>query len=442
MSRRVGRRAAWVSVAALALAALAFASKNLRPAWHAPAPLPIPHGPVALEPPAGAVIAHDEQELARLLEAGPDRIWLDQRSYHGDFVIKRSLTLEGAGRSVLDGSRTGTVLTVEANDVTLENFTVRGSGQRHVQEDAAIKVSGARNRLLDLRTEDTLFGIQLAGCTHCLVEGVHVAGTSGEELKGDGIKLWESHDSAVRRCLVERVRDTVVWYSRRVVLEELVVRKSRYGAHFMYAHDSVARNSRFLEDEVGIFVMYSNRVRAEDNVLAGARGAAGMGFGFKESESVHLSGNWVVANTTGIYLDQTPRSPGQVVRFDGNVLALNDVALRTHGANRDIVFTGNDLHGNGVVGEVDGGGDMLGMTFRDNYWSDYAGYDLNRDGRGDVPYEVKRLSGDLTDAHPGLRLFRGTAAMSLVDAIAEAVPTFAHRKLLVDPNPAFDRRRR
>jgi nitrous oxidase accessory protein len=147
-----------------------------------------------------------------------------------------------------------------------------------------------------------------------------------------------------------------------------------------------------------------------------------------------------VANTTGIYLDHTPRSPDQEVRFERNVLALNDVALRTHGSNRGIRFANNDLHGNGTVGEVDGGGDMLALTFAGNYWSDYAGYDLNRDGHGDVPYEVKRLSGELTDSRPALRFFRGTAAMSLVDTISEAVPTFSRRKLLVDPTPAFARR--
>jgi hypothetical protein len=56
-----------------------------------------------------------------------------------------------------------------------------------------------------------------------------------------------------------------------------------------------------------------------------------------------------------------------------------------------------------------------------------------------VAYEVKRLSGEITDAHPSLRFFRGTAAMGLVDTIAEAFPTFSQRKLLVDASPLFDR---
>jgi nitrous oxidase accessory protein len=444
MNDATRRRATWTLAAAAALAVTGFAAKNLRPSWHAPADLPAPRGPTTLSPPEGATVAKDEADLTRLLgdPNGPSEIWLDNRVYHGDFEVRRPLTLRGSGQSVLDGSSTGTVLTIDADRVTIDNLIVRDSGRRHTTEDAGIKATGKGIVLQNLRTEDTLFGIELAICHGCRVEGVHVAGTAGDELRGDAIKVWESHDSIVRNCLIERARDVVIWYSRRVTVEQITVRGCRYGTHFMYAHDSTATDNRYTDNDVGIFVMYSRRVHAARNVLAGARGSAGMGFGFKESEAVVLEDNWVVANTTGIYLDNTPRSPNQEVRFERNLLALNDVALRTHGANRGIRFADNELQGNNVVGEVDGGGDMLALTFSGNYWSDYAGYDLDRDGRGDVAYEVKRLSGELTDSRPVLRFFRGTVAMGLVDAISEAVPTFSRSKLLVDATPAYERRQR
>lgn len=442
MTPRTWRRLAWGAALSVAFAATAFAARNLRPTFRTPPEVPAPGGPSALSPPAGASIAKDATALTRLLAdpTGPPEIWLGPGTFSGNFEIRRRVSLRGTGQSVLDGQGSGTVLTIKADGVSVENLTLAHSGRSNTREDAGVKASGKRIRLEQLRTEDTLFGLELSECTHCLVRGVHVAGTSGDLLRGDGIRLWEAHDSVVRDSLVENARDVVIWYSRRVTLENVIVKKSRYGAHFMYAHDSFSKNCRLLENEVGIFVMYSNRVHAQGNVLAGARGAAGMGFGFKESETVHLENNWIVANTTGIYLDNTPRSPHEEVVFERNLLALNDVALRTHGSNRSIRFADNELSGNGAVGEVDGGGDMLGLSFVGNYWSDYAGYDLNRDGVGDVAYEVKRLSGELTDSHPSLRFFRGTAAMGLVDTIAEAVPTFAQRKLLVDARPAFERR--
>jgi nitrous oxidase accessory protein len=255
------------------------------------------------------------------------------------------------------------------------------------------------------------------------------------QLKGDGIKLWESSDAVVRGCDVDHVRDVVVWYSRRVLLEGNSVRHSRYGSHFMYANDSVVRDSRIENNVVGIFVMYSSGLHIEHNVLAGARGAAGVGIGFKESDGVYVARNMLVANTTGTYLDETPRSKDQHATFIGNLFALNDVALRLHGVREGLELSQNDFSQNILLVDVEGGGDALASTFLGNHYSDYVGYDLDRDGVGDVAYQVKRLSSELTDEHPTLAFFRGTAALSLVDAIANAMPVFASRVLIEDRAP-------
>jgi nitrous oxidase accessory protein len=236
---------------------------------------------------------------------------------------------------------------------------------------------------------------------------------------------------------VEHVRDVVVWYSRRVLLEGNSVRHSRYGSHFMYAHDAIVRDSHIEDNVVGIFVMYSARMQLERNVLAGARGAAGVGIGFKESDAVRAQDNWIVANTTGVYLDETPRSVDASVFFHGNHLALNDVALRFHGVRESLHFDANAFEHNTTLVDVEGGGDALIAQFEHNYFSDYAGYDLNHDGVGDLAYQVKRLSGDLVAAHPTLAFFHGTAAMSLLDAVATAVPVFASRLLIEDKQPSF-----
>jgi nitrous oxidase accessory protein len=382
-------------------------------------------------------------ELRDLVAApdGPRDIALLSGTYRGDLVVKRPLTLRGTTGTVLEGTGTGTVLTVQANDVTVLDLVVRRSGRRHTAEDAAIKASGERNRIAGVRTEDTLFGISLEACHDCTIERAHVVGDGDDtELRGDGIKLWESHGSTVRGCTVERSRDLVVWYTRRATLEDNTITKSRYGAHFMYAHDAAVRRSRFEGNVVGVFVMYSMRLNVEDNVLAGARGAAGVGLGFKDSDAVTVRRNWMVANTTGTYLDNTPRTPSEAVTFEGNVIALNDVGVSLHGVDEGLHLIGNDVRDNASVIEVDGGGDALSVDVRGNWFSDYEGYDLDRDGTGDVAYEVKALSSELTEAHPALKFFRGTAAMGLIDAVAHAMPVLASRRLLVDPAPRMEAR--
>jgi nitrous oxidase accessory protein len=409
-----------------------------------PTPPPEDAGPLDRCAPPGAWVADDEQALSGALARpdGPSEIWLRPRTYRGDFVVARTVALRGERGAVVEGTGTGTVLTIGADGTWIDNLIVRHSGRRHTEEDAGIKARAAHVRITNVFVEDALFGVTLGPCPSCVVEHTHVRGTEDDpELRGDGIKLWEASDAIVRRCVMEDSRDLVVWYSRRVLLEDNTIRRSRYGTHFMYAHDSEVRGSRVESNTVGVFVMYSNRLRVTHNVLAGARGPAGVGVGFKESDAVDVEDNWIVANTTGTYLDRTPRSIDAPVAFDHNVFALNEVALRLHSSEEGLAFRANDFHHNVTDAQVEGGGDALGVVFEGNHWSDYEGYDLDRDGVGDVAFEVKQLSGELTNSRPALQFFAGTGAMGVVDAVAHAVPVLAAHRVLVDPRPSMEPRR-
>lgn len=414
------------------------ASGNTR-TWSPPAV-----GPARRPDATNGVIADTAETLTRLLDdpSGPPRILLEPRVYRGQFAIRRPLELVGTEGAVLEGAGVGTVLSVVASDVAVSDVAVRHSGRRQTTEDAGIRATGERVRVTRVRVTDTLFGIALEQCKQCIVESSGVTGIADDPmLRGDAVKLWESDDSVVRDSVVEDSRDIVVWYTRRALLENDFVTRSRYGAHFMYAHDSVVRRMRVVHNTVGIFVMYSSRVHAEDNVLAGASGAAGMGIGFKDSDDVTLERNWLVANTVGTYFDSTPRSPTAKVIYEDNVVALNGVGVRLHASEKGVIFHGNDFHENATMVEVEGGGDARGVAFTGNYFSSYEGYDLDRDGRGDLPYEEKLLSSSLTDTRPAVKLFRGTLAMNFVDAVARAVPVLASKTMFVDEAPLLRPRR-
>ena len=398
-------------------------------------------GPLPQQPTTTVAVAHDEQQLRTWLAdpAGPPEIWLPQQVFHGDWQIRRPVHLHGMGPgTVLQGSGTDTVLDIEADGALIDNLTIAGTGSRHTHEDSAVKLRGQHNRLTRLFLDRVLFGASLQACHDCQLDRLHVIGRDGvAEMRGDGVKLWESHGSTVSHCLVETSRDLVVWYSRHVTLDSNVVRGSRYGSHFMYAHDAIVRNSAVIDNVVGIFVMYSERLLVEGNVLAGARGPAGIGLGFKDSDDVTVRNNWLVGNTAGMYIDQTPRSPDKPLKIADNVIALNNVGLRMHAQPHGVIVTGNDLHENAETAEVDGGGDATTAEWSRNYWSDYAGFDLNHDGTGDVAWQIKRLSTELTDTRPMLKFLHGTAALATLDGVARAVPVLASKLLLSDALPAM-----
>lgn len=395
-------------------------------------------GPVAIEPPPGAVVARDEEDLRRLVAEGPSEIWLDAKTYHTPLTVKRTVTLRGRKGATLEGPSQGTVLAIEANDVVVDNLTFRGGGQSYVAEDAAVKAKGERVQVRHVFVDRTLFGVAFEQCGACIVEDSLVRGADASIVhRGDGIKLWEAHDSIVRRNWVEHVRDVVVWYSRHTTCEDNVVKGSRYGTHFMYSHDSVVRRSTLVDNVVGVFVMYSARLSVDDNILAGARGGAGMGLGFKESDGVSVRGNTLLANTIGLFLDRSPTDPNKRVFVENNEIRLNQVGLTLHGGAQGVTFRKDDFVNNATLIEVSGGGDAMDLEFEGNHWGEYAGYDLDGDGSGDVPFTYARLSSELSVDHPQLSFLQGTVAMTLIDAVSKTFPLLAPKTILIDKRPAM-----
>ena len=316
-------------------------------------------------------------------------------------------------------------------------ITVDGTGGRFDALDAAIKVTASDTRVEGVHVEHAMFGILVERAQRVRVTGNHIAG--GQEpalgLRGDTIRLWETSDSIVADNAVEDGRDLVVWYSRRNRITGNRVARGRYGLHFMYSHDNHVAGNVLLDGVVGIFIMYSRGVTVTDNLIAGAAGAAGMGIGIKDSGNIAITDNQLLRDAVGVYIDSSPMQRGDRVELARNALRLDDTAIVFHASAHRVELHDNDLADNQAQVRVDGGGTATDASWRANYFDDYTGYDLDGDGTGDVPYELRSLAGELTAATPALALLRGTPALALVDAAAHLDPLYAPTALLADPAP-------
>jgi nitrous oxidase accessory protein len=227
----------------------------------------------------------------------------------------------------------------------------------------------------------------------------------------------------------------VVWYSERIDVRANTVTGGRYGTHFMYCSDTTVEGNRYFEDVVGVFVMYSHRITLADNVLARAGGAAGVGLGVKESGGLRVRGNLIAHDTVGIYLDNSPLDVGESNEFAGNAIRACGTGIAFHGSGARNAFAGNRLQDNAAQVEVHGGGDALAVAWRGNWFDDYQGYDLDGDGFGDVPYQVSRLSTELTGRYPNVAFLRGTPALDAIDLAARVMPLLRAKVVLVDERP-------
>jgi len=356
---------------------------------------------------------------------------------YGGPVRIAGLVLWGPSDAVIVSGGEGTTVRLEAENSALLGVSVDGSGGRFDLLDAAVHVAGKNGRVEGVQVRNATFGILVERATGASVRGNRVSGDPAKSLglRGDGIRLWETYDSRVEDNVMEHSRDMVLWYASRNHVARNTIVDGRYGAHLMYSHQNEIVDNHFSANVTGLFVMYSRDVTIRGNIFADARGAAGMGLGLKESGNLRIERNLFAHNTVGLYVDTSPLWLDDHNRIEGNVFRLNAVAISFLGPTARNEFVGNDLRDSQVQVEVEGRGDARDALWRGNAFDDYAGYDLDGDGTGDVPYELRSLSSDLVAATPALAFYRGTPAFALAEAIGRIVPLFEPRLVLVDPEP-------
>jgi nitrous oxidase accessory protein len=365
-----------------------------------------------------------------------DRLEIPAGHYAGPLIVDKPLTLEGIGLPVIDGGGQGTVVTLAAPGIVFRGFEVRGSGSSPNHNDAGVKLEAPDITVEGNRLRDVLVGIFVASSDRAVLHGNDVSGKAGldQGRKGDGIRVWYSQDVAVEDNLVHDVRDVVVWYSDRPRLHGNTISGSRYGIHLMYSDGARLEANRLLENSVGIFVMYSGDITLIGNLIRGQRGPSGYALGFKDSDGLLVSGNVLADDRVGIFLDGTPFSRPESTLFANNVLAFNDIGVLLQPAVRGNRFLGNTFWENTEQVAFHGGG-LSQNTWDGNTWSDYAGFDADQDGVGDLPYEPRRLFDSLTDTEPRLRMILHSPAAQAMEFAAAAFPIVRPQSSLIDASP-------
>ena len=360
-------------------------------------------------------------------------------AYAGPVSIDKPLTIEGGGQVTIDAGDKGTVMVVNADHTTLRGLHLTGSGDSHDTDDSCLDVRGNHNTLENLKLDNCLFGIDLKQTNHSVLRGNSVRSKDRElGVRGDGLRLWYSHDNLIEQNEIIDSRDMVAWYSHRNTFRHNLGKRSRYSIHFMFANENIVEGNRFYDNAVGVYFMYTEGGAARNNVISHATGAAGMGIGFKESSGTIVEGNEIVYCAIGIGSDLSPFQPDSTVEIRHNRFAFNGIGILFNsevGGNRmvDNIFEGN------LTQVAYGGrsGSAAKNFWEGNFWDDYLGFDRNKDGIGDQKHELMAYADQIWMEMPVARFFRSSPVMELLDFLERLAPFSAPDQILVDEKPRF-----
>jgi nitrous oxidase accessory protein len=274
--------------------------------------------------------------------------------------------------------------------------------------------------------EKLFFGIYLERSNNGKVYHNKIIGDAVDEYNsGNGIQLWYSHHVEVDGNIVQGVRDGIYleFADNITINNNISTNNLRYGLHFMFSNDDVYTDNTFENNGAGVAVMFSKRIKMAGNLFKKNWGAASFGMLLKEINDAEIIGNTFEENTIGINIEGSNR-----IEYKNNNFISNGWAVKVLGACYTNSFSNNNFLYNSF--DISYNSKLNDNVFEKNYWSNYTGYDLDKDGIGDVPYRPVKLFSYVVNRTPETIILLRSIFMDIIDFSEKVSPVFTPDNLL------------
>jgi nitrous oxide reductase family maturation protein NosD len=314
---------------------------------------------------------------------------LKNKTYDGNIVITKSMTLVGSGRTVIKGDRTGNVISIKAPNVKLSKLTVtHGSMNRNSAEEyAAIKIYTNNNVVDHITIRDTFHGIYLSQAHHNKIRFNNIKGLGKGEIadQGNGIHVYYANNNLLEDNSIEGTRDGMFFdYANNNHSYKNKISNTRYGLHYMYSDENIFKQNVFTMNTGGAAIMNSNHLKLENNQFIVNYGNQSFGLLLLQANDNYIANNTFYMNQRGLYIDQATRNT-----ITGNRIIQNQIGIELWSSSNEQIFTLNRISENTVPAVT------LGGTSKTNTWSRHGKgndwgssfplTDLNQDAIGDFP---------------------------------------------------------
>jgi nitrous oxidase accessory protein len=334
----------------------------------------------------------------------------------------------------LDGEKKGFILVITGDDVTVKGLEVRNTSTSFMEDYAGILIEKTKNTVIeDVRLIDNFFGIYLAETDKAVIRNNYLTASGERETSsGNGIHLWYSKDTIIENNYIRGHRDGLYFefVDGAYISNNLSEENIRYGIHFMYSDNCSYVGNTFRDNGGGVAVMYTSNVEIIGNRFEDNWGSSAYGMLLKEINRSRIENNHFENNSVGLYIEATSRN-----EVKGNTFRQNGWAVKLMANSTDNVFSENNFIANSF--EVSTNSRRNFNEFTGNYWSQYEGYDLDRDGVGDVPHHPVRLFTILVEKQPQSLLLLRSLLIDILDAAEKVMPALTP-ETLIDTKPQMD----
>lgn len=344
-----------------------------------------------------------------------------------DIQIDKPLFVIGIDHPIIDGDYKAEIVTIMSDSVLFKGFQIQNVGFSYIKDWAGIKIDNKDYCTIeDNILLDTFFGIYLKKSDHIVVKNNFLKSKAKNEVNsGNGIHLWYCDDILIEKNQITGHRDGIYFefVENSKIIENISENNIRYGLHFMFSnHDDYIGNT-FKNNGTGVAVMFSDHIIMKKNHFVDNWGTSNYGLLFKEIYDAELSGNLFQNNTIAIFADGSNRIKIMHNEFRNNGWAMNifSSCMDNEIAYNNFIANTFDLTTNGTRNNND---------YHDNYWDKYAGYDLDKDGIGDVPYRPIRLISYLIGKVPEAIILLRSFFIDMLNMAERVAPVLTPQSLM------------
>lgn len=382
----------------------------------------------------GHVIVHPGESIQKAIDsAAPfDTVVVKKGLYlESDIKIQKPVRLIGEAYPVIDAQQKGEIINVFSDSVYIGGFQLQHVGVSFLKELSAIRlnhvsyVTVANNKILD-----AFFGIYVQYGKFCTIESNYIRGSNRDEVHaGNAIHFWKAEHMRVLNNTTESHRDGIYFefVDNSTISGNKSLNNLRYGLHFMFSNDDVYSDNVFQKNGAGVAVMFSKRISMFRNTFEDNWGGASYGILLKEISHGEMGYNTFRRNTVGIYAEGAT-----AIKIHHNDFVSNGKAIDIKGNSIDNELTYNNFLSNTF--EVYTNTKSNFNTYDHNYWSQYQGYDLDKDGIGDESYRPVNLMASITNEVPASYILLHSFLSNTMDVMEKTFPELIPESLL-DKHP-------